>query len=111
MEFVTDDKAIEYLKSFPYKKVQNFKDLFPSATPEILDFLTHTIVFNPKKRMTVEQALNHSLFTKVRDKSKERVAENPIVLDFEKEGDIDVPRLRELFIREIQYYHKRKWDA
>lgn len=45
--FVTDEKAIEYLKSFSAKKRVDFKDLFPAATPECIDFLNKTIVFNP----------------------------------------------------------------
>lgn len=39
MTFVTDDKAIEYLKSFSAKKPVDFKELYPSATPECIDFL------------------------------------------------------------------------
>ena len=31
-----------------------------------------TIVFNPSKRMSVEEALNHPLFAKVRDLKQEQ---------------------------------------
>jgi hypothetical protein len=41
----------------------------------------------------------------VRDKNKEVIAEGPLELEFEKEGDLDVPRLRELFTLEIKKYH------
>ena len=68
--------------------------------------MNKTIVFNPKNRLTVEQALNHPLFNKIRDKSKEKFAEGPIKLEFEKEGDLEADRLRELFIEEIKFYHK-----
>jgi mitogen-activated protein kinase 1/3 len=69
--------------------------------------LNRTIVFNPRKRLKVDEALNHPLFSKVRDKKKEIIADGPIVLDFEKEGDLDADRLRELFVREIKFYHKK----
>lgn len=72
MAFVTDDKAIEYLKSFSPKKSVDFKELYPSATPECIDFLQKTIVFNPNQRVSIDQALNHPLFSKVRDKSREK---------------------------------------
>jgi len=69
--------------------------------------LNKTIVFNPKKRLKVEEALNHPLFSKVRDKKKEVIRDaGPIVLDFEKEGDLDAERLRALFATEIKFYHK-----
>jgi len=37
--FVTDDKAIEYLKSFNKKERTDFKLLYPGATAECIDFL------------------------------------------------------------------------
>ena len=57
--------------------------------------------------MSVDEALKHPLFTKVKDPKKELVAEKPITLFFEKEGDLEVPRLRELFTEEINKY--KKW--
>lgn len=94
MDFVTDLKAIEYLKSFKQKKRVDFKDLFPAATPECIDFLNKTLVINPRKRITVDEALNHPLFTPVRDVKKEAFANGSVVLPFEKEGDMPVARLR-----------------
>lgn len=48
--------------------------------------------------MSIDESLAHPLFNKVRDKKKEYVCKEPIILDFEKEGDMEVPRLRELFL-------------
>ena len=107
MDFVTDVKAIEYLKSFKQKKRVDFKDLFPAATPECIDFLNQTLVFNPRKRITIDAALNHPLFTSVRDLKKESFADGSVVLPFEKEGDMQIPRLRELFVEEIKRYHTK----
>ena len=106
VDFVTDSKAIEYIKSFNPKKRVDFKDLFPASTPECIDFLNKTLVFNPRKRITVDEALEHPLFKSVRDPTKELFASGSVVLNFEKEGDMDVPRLRELYIEEIKQYHK-----
>ncbi|EGR30404.1 mitogen-activated protein kinase 2, putative [Ichthyophthirius multifiliis] len=105
IDFVTDQKAVEYIKSFNPKKRVDFKDIFPAATPECIDFLNRTLVFNPRKRITVDESLNHPLFKSVRDPTKEVFANGPVVLPFEKEGDMEVPRLRELFIDEIKHYH------
>lgn len=107
VDFVTDAKAIEYLKSFKQKKRVDFKDLFPAATPECIDFLNQTLVFNPRKRITVEAALNHPLFAPVRDAKKETFADASVILAFEKEGDIPIPRLKELFVEEIKKYHHK----
>ena len=107
MDFVTDDKAFEYLKSFNPKERVDFKELYPAATDDCIDFLNKTIVFNPKRRITVDEALNHDLFKKVRDKKKEVVAAEPAILSFEKEGDMDANKLRQLFIDEIKKFYKK----
>jgi mitogen-activated protein kinase 1/3 len=106
-DFVTDAKAIEYLKSFPPKKRVEFQDLYPAATAEGLELLRKCLQFNPRKRITIDEAINHAFLGKVRDKSKEIVSGGPIILDFEKEGDMTVDRLRELFIEEIKNYRKK----
>ncbi|CAD8144384.1 unnamed protein product [Paramecium pentaurelia] len=106
MDFVTDKKAIEYLKSFPKKPKVAFVEIFPGAPPEALDFLDKCLQFSPKIRITLDQAIEHPMLQKVRDKKKETVAPGPIYLDFEQEGDLQIPRLRELFLREISKYKR-----
>ncbi len=46
--------------------------------------------------------------SKVRDPSREISAGGPIVMEFEKEGDLPAERLRELFMDEIYIYHPKK---
>ena len=82
-DFVTDDKAVEYIKSFnPRKKVPliifeynfkkvNFKEIYPASTLESIDFLNKTICFNPNHRMSINEALEHPLFSKIRNKKAE----------------------------------------
>ncbi|CAK88232.1 unnamed protein product (macronuclear) [Paramecium tetraurelia] len=106
MDFVTDKKAIEYLKSFPKKPKVAFVEIFPGAPPEALDFLDKCLQFSPKIRITLDQAIEHPMLQKVRDKKKETAAPGPIYLDFEQEGDLQIPRLRELFLREISKYKR-----
>lgn len=107
LEFVTDAKALEYLKSFPPKKCVNFADLYPAATKDALDLLQKCLIFNPFKRITIDAAINHPFLSKVRDKSREVYASGPVTMEFEKEGDLSADRLRELFLSEIAQYKKK----
>eukprot|EP01016_Furgasonia_blochmanni_P040233 TRINITY_DN510_c0_g6_i1.p1 TRINITY_DN510_c0_g6~~TRINITY_DN510_c0_g6_i1.p1 ORF type:complete len:492 (-),score=136.14 TRINITY_DN510_c0_g6_i1:154-1629(-) len=107
-DFVTDEKAIEYLKTFPPSKRVDFSTIYPAATLEAIDFLNRTLQFNPKKRLTVEEALAHPFLAKVRDTKKELVAKASIGLEFDKEADLEVDRLRELFIQEFTFYKKKQ---
>ena len=107
MEFISDGKAVEYIKSFKKKAKTPLKEIYPGSTDESIDFLNKTIIFNPKKRLTIDEALAHPLLQKVRDPKKEIVASGAIALDFEKEGDLTENRLRELFAVEIAKYIKK----
>ena len=104
--FVTDAKAIDYLRSFPFKKPVELGELYPAATPDTLDLMRKMLQFNPKKRITIEECLNHPFLSKIRDKTRESEHGGPIVVDFEKEGELSADRLRELFIGEIKQYKK-----
>ena len=64
--FVTDEKAIDYLKSFSPRKHSDMQQKYPSAPPEAIDFLNKILVFNPYYRMSLEDALAHKLFDNVR---------------------------------------------
>ena len=64
--FVTDQKAIEYLDSFPYIDRIDLMKKYPGAPIEAIDFLYKILVFNPYFRMSLEDALNHSMFENVR---------------------------------------------
>lgn len=107
-DFVTDAKAIEYLKSFPPKKKVDLKELYPGSSKEALDLLEKMLVFNPRKRITIDEALAHPFLKKVRDPSREKVAAGPVKMEFEKEGELTVDRLRQLFIEEMKYYSSKK---
>jgi serine/threonine protein kinase len=41
--------------------------MFKFLTPEVEDFLQRSLEFNPNKRMTIADAINHKLFDDIRD--------------------------------------------
>jgi len=63
--------------------------------------------FNPYFRISVDEALAHPFFTRVRKPHKERESELQIVLDFEAET-LDRARLRELFVEIIMDFEREK---
>ena len=101
--FVTDQKALEYLESFPYTKRVDLQGKYPGAPAEAIDFLNKILVFNPYFRMSLDDALNHSLFDQVRRPQAESFTGKPIELEFEK-MTLDKNSLRKLFIQEINQY-------
>jgi len=57
MTFVTDQKAIEYLKSYPHINRCDLTSKYTAATPEAIDFLEKILIFNPFFRLTLDQAI------------------------------------------------------
>ena len=64
--FVTDQKALEYLESFPYTNRVDMQMKYPGAPPQAIDFLNKILIFNPYFRMSLDDALSHPLFDNVR---------------------------------------------
>lgn len=108
MSFVTDAKALEYLKSFSPRPRIDLKTRYPAASDDAIDLLNKMLVFNPFYRITVDECLNHRWLGPVRDKSLETIEPEEITLDFESDKNLDEKKLRALFMEEIKYYKKLK---
>jgi mitogen-activated protein kinase 1/3 len=85
ISFVTDPKALTYLKSFqPISRV-NLAEKYPGADTDSIDLLNKMLQINPYFRISVEEALSHPCFAKIRKPAKESIAENPVTIDFEED--------------------------
>ena len=105
--FVSDPNALKYIKTFPPKKRQNFKDLYPKTSEEGLTLLDKILKFNPNQRMDIEEILKSPYFDEVRDLKLEKIVEkNPIVLPFDEEEELTAQKIREYFIQEIKSIKK-----
>lgn len=100
---MTDQKALEYLDTFPVTEKVDLKNKYPAVDGDCLDFLNRVLIFNPYFRISVDECLNHPLFTKVRQSARETSQTQNVVLDFEKE-DLNRERLRELILQEASFY-------
>ena len=108
MEFITDPNGKLYLKSLKVRPKKNLKSKFPGSTEDALDLLDRMLKFNPHKRITVNQSLEHPFFTEVRDPSKEVEADFNLEFEFEKDENLTMEKLRTLFIQVINSYKNKK---
>ena len=107
MSFVTDAKANGYLKSFTPIERTDFNTKYPGAAGDGTDLLNRMLQFNPYFRISVDEALNHPFFTRVRKAHKEKESTVQITLDFENET-LDRTRLRQLFVEIITDFEREK---
>ena len=101
--FVTDLKALEYLEQFSGNPRANLQQKYPGSPPEAIDFLEKILIFNPYYRISLQQCLEHPLFSAMRNAEKEAIVGQPVVLDFET-LELNRERLRELILAECQHY-------
>jgi len=109
---ISDPKKIAELQALPPKKRLDFKLRYPEAVPEAIDLLDKMLVFNPLRRYTVDQCLDHPYFATIRDKTKEMKAEKALSFDFDEEAESDLKedKLRGLFLEEAAFYKKLRED-
>jgi len=68
---VHSEIAATMLESVPSIKPKSMKSIFKSSGIDELDLIDKLLQFNPEKRITVEQALEHAYVSDFHDKSKE----------------------------------------
>lgn len=56
-----------YIKELPIKHKVPFQTLFPTTDSQAIDLLEKMLLFNPKKRITVEKALEHPFLAELHD--------------------------------------------
>eukprot|EP00388_Colpodella_angusta_P039098 GDKK01046410.1.p1 GENE.GDKK01046410.1~~GDKK01046410.1.p1 ORF type:complete len:369 (+),score=52.25 GDKK01046410.1:80-1186(+) len=62
MDFITNDKAREFVLQLGQNSPKNLADVFPNASPEGRDLLSKMLTFDPRKRITAAQALEQPYF-------------------------------------------------
>ncbi|KAL2905529.1 Mitogen-activated protein kinase 7 [Bienertia sinuspersici] len=104
VEFMVHDvRALLYLHSMPYSRGVHLATLYPRADRLALDLLQKMLVFDPNKRITVIEALQHPYLDDLNDCVKDIPAHKPLELDVN--SHIREAKLRELIWNETLFYH------
>jgi mitogen-activated protein kinase 1/3 len=103
--FISDSEKLKALKDCSRKKENDFEGMYPAADKDALDLLRRVLAFNPSKRLTVDECIEHPYFAEVRNKKREVIAEGILQLDFEDE-ELNEDKLRLLFLEELKHYRK-----
>ncbi|XP_069032025.1 mitogen-activated protein kinase 15 [Embiotoca jacksoni] len=70
------------------------QDLLPSVPPDALDLLRGLLLFNPDKRLTAEQALQHPYVARFHDPAKEPALNYDVVLPVDDDVQLSVVQYR-----------------
>ncbi|KAM3193063.1 hypothetical protein ACQJBY_069933 [Aegilops geniculata] len=103
LAFIDNPKARNYIKSLPYTPGMPLSIMYPHAHPLAIDLLQKMLVFDPSKRISVTQALEHPYMSPLYDPSANPPAQVPIDLDIDE--NIGTDMIREMLWQEMLQYH------
>ncbi|KAL9073887.1 MAG: hypothetical protein Q9157_004594 [Trypethelium eluteriae] len=95
-------RAQEYVRNLPYMQKVAFQSLFRTANPEALDLLDKMLAFDPSRRISVEEALEHKYLHIWHDASDEPSCLT--TFDFTFEVVEDVAEMRKMILQEVQQF-------
>ncbi|THU72360.1 hypothetical protein C4D60_Mb04t11280 [Musa balbisiana] len=81
--FLRSDNARRYMRQLPQYPKQQFHARFHTMPNEAIDLLEKMLVFDPNKRITVDQALHHPYLASLHEINDEPVCSTPFSFDFE----------------------------
>jgi len=101
---ITSRRSRDYIRALPIRKRRPFTALFPDASAEAIDFLSKTLTFDAKKRITVDEALEHPYLASYHDPEDEPTIAplDPDYFEFDDhKEDLTKADLKELLYGEI----------
>jgi len=103
LDFINDLRAKRFIESLPYTRGIHFSQLFPQADPLAIDLLQKMLAFDPTRRITVLEALQHPYMVGLYDQGCNPPAEVPINLDIDENWGEEM--IREMMLNEMLHYH------
>jgi serine/threonine protein kinase len=105
---IPNAKAQRYLRSIPYQPPKDLEILLPKADPLAIDLIKKMMTFNPKKRITTEEALAHPFLKEYYFPEDEPVREPVPCMEFEFDRhDLSREQLKDILYEEILLYHNK----
>ncbi|KAL2595084.1 hypothetical protein AAZV13_11G019900 [Glycine max] len=102
--FLQSENAKRYVRQLPQYRKQNFSARFPNMSSEALDLLEKMLIFDPIKRITVDEALCHPYLSSLHDINDEPVGPGQFKFDFEQ-PTCTAEHIKELIWREAVKYN------
>jgi len=109
---VPRERSRKLMRSFPKRKPKPLETLFPSANPKAIDLMKKLFVFDPKKRIKVEEALKHPYLAALHYPDDEPVRDPIPKAEFEFEKyPLSLEQTKDLLFEETLLYHYPEFKA
>ncbi|KAG3098026.1 hypothetical protein PI124_g2745 [Phytophthora idaei] len=111
MGFVTNMKAKRWMARQQQHEAKSLNTVCPNAPSEALDLMAKLLQFDPRKRISVDEAIAHPFLVPCRadgvDMDSERLADSAFDFSFEREnkGNLDKNTLRRFIFEDVCHFH------
>ena len=103
LNFISNSSAKNFVMQFQNIPKKDFKQILKSDNPDAVDLVEKMLVFNPEKRYSIEQCLNHRYLKNMREGIEDPVFNGKINLDFD-DKNINLSHLFAFLVKEISSY-------
>ena len=93
------------LESLPPTKAKKLRDMFPTASEDAIDLIKNLLQFNPNKRLTAEQALQHPYVAQFHNPDEEPICTKKIAIPIDDNQKFSIREYRNKLYSDI---HRRK---
>ena len=104
LNFISNESAKKYVRDLGKIKKKPIEKIVNYPYPLALDLLDKMLVFNPEKRISIEDALNHPYLKNIREGIEDPVYKGTLNLDFDYDNNITVESLVNLLIKEVNSF-------
>ena len=102
---VEDNDNRAFMRTLPARTGKDFNELFRGANEEAIDLLKKMLVFDPARRITINEALQHPYMSRLHMEEDELTGEPVSNYDFDFElFSLKIPEFKELLYEEIKLY-------
>lgn len=124
IDFLTNPDAKAFLSFFEKKERKDFKLLFPNLDSNGIDLIERILQFNPLKRPTADECLNHPYFDDLKHNSRitqldfyietlNKIYKKdtiPLSFEFENDKELNFAKLSKFLIELVKHYNlKSDW--
>lgn len=98
--------ANELLPNLKGKKIKSFNMLFENCPPDAIDLMRKLLVYNPSKRLTVDEVLAHPYFSKFHNETEETLCKHDIIIPIDDQKKLSLKAYRDAIYNDINNHLK-----